>query len=140
MKLLNRGEPPYIVNLLHFWYRNQLFQVKWGQFLSMPFYVSNGIRQGGILSPYLFNLYINDLSTDLLESSVGCHVGGQCVNHLSYADDMVLMAPSVRALQKLLNVCSCFADGNDIIYNTSKSVCMIIWPKRTRIIFEPSFY
>ena len=62
MKLLNRGVPSYIMKLLYFWYRNQPFQVKWGQFLSVPFYVSNGIRQGGILSPYLFNVYINDLS------------------------------------------------------------------------------
>ena len=139
-KLLDRGVPPYIVKLLCFWYRHQLFQVKWGQCLSQPFAVTNGIRQGGLLSPYLFNIYVDGLSLHLNETSVGCHVADRCINHLSYADDMVLMAPSVRSLQRLLDVCSAFAMDNDIIYNTKKSVCMIMWPKRARLFFSPSLY
>ena len=139
-KLLDRGVPGFIVQLLVFWYRHQLFQVKWGQFLSQPFKVTNGIRQGGLLSPNLFNVYIDSLSNDLNKSSVGCHVANICVNHLSYADDMVILAPSVRALQKLLDVCFAFAIDHDIVYNTRKSVCMIIWPKKARLTFTPSFH
>ena len=84
--------------------------------------------------------YIDSLSDDLNKSSVGCHVANICVNHLSYADDMVILAPSVRALQKLLDVCFAFAIDHDIVYNTRKSVCMIIWPKKARLTFTPSFH
>ena len=139
-KLLDRGVSPSTVKLLCFWYRHQLFQIKWGQHVSMPFTVTNGIRQGGLLSPYLFNVYIDGLSMHLNETTVGCHVANTCINHLSYADDMVLLAPSVRSLQRLLDVCSAFALNSDIIYNTKKSVCMIVWPKKARFVFSPSFY
>ena len=139
-ELLDRGVPGNIVHLLFFWYRHQLFQVRWGQLLSQPFRVTNGIRQGGLLSPYLFNIYIDSLSVNLNNALVGCHVASICINHLSYADDMVIMAPSVRALQKLLDLCSEFANEHDIIYNTNKSVCMIIWPRRVQYIFEPNFH
>ncbi len=68
-KLLNRGAPVYIVKLLMFWYENQTMFVRWAGVLSQPFGVGNGVRQGGILSPYLFNVYMDGLSDSLNESN-----------------------------------------------------------------------
>ena len=56
-KLLNRNVPLHIVKLFIFWYREQEFMVRWGNSLSMTFRYSNGIRQGGQLSPLLY-MYI----------------------------------------------------------------------------------
>ena len=53
---------------------------------------------------------------------------------------MVLLAPSAAALQKLLDVCACYANEYDIVYQTKKSVCMTIWPKRMKYPFSPKFY
>ena len=53
-KLLRRGAPGYIVRLLMFWYAHQTMCVRWGSSVSSKFTVSNGVRQGGILSPFLF--------------------------------------------------------------------------------------
>ena len=49
------------------------------------------------------------------------------MNHLAYADDVVLLAPSARALQALLNVCNTYAMKNNVIYNTEKTKCMVFW-------------
>ena len=82
------------------WYGSQLYRVRWGDLLSDGFTSTNGVAQGGILSPRFFN----DLSVALSNSKYGCTFGGCSVNHLSYADDMVILSPSATALQKLLDI------------------------------------
>ena len=93
-KLINKGVPGYLVRILTFWYANQKMSVKWGSLYSKCFNVSNGVRQGGILSPYLFNIYMDDLSTILKMEYEGCKIADQIINHLFYADDLVLMCSS----------------------------------------------
>ena len=104
-KLVDRGVPILIVRLLSYWYNNQVFCVKWGNSTSMCFSTTNGVRQGGIFSPRLFTLYIDDLSNVLYKLNIGCFIGSTCVNHLFYADDICLMAPSAMGLQQLINAC-----------------------------------
>ena len=98
-KLLDRNVPLHIVKLFIFWYREQEFMVRWGNSLSMTYRCANGIRQGEQLSPLLYNVYTDDLNHHLQATGVGCYVGGAWVNLLSYADDMVLLALTVTALQ-----------------------------------------
>ena len=64
-KLVQRGVPEYIVRILFYWYAHQTMCVRWGSSISSSFRVSNGVRQGGILSPYLFNVYVDNLSQTL---------------------------------------------------------------------------
>ena len=126
-KLLCRGMDPSIVQLLVSWYETQQFHVLWGDFLTEGFSATNGVRQGGILSPYLFNAYTDGLSECLDMSGIGCHYLGS-VNHLSYADDMVLLSPTPQGLQKMLEICEVYASNHDIIFNTKKTVCLAILP------------
>ena len=56
-KLIERNMPTCFVRILYYWYNKQNMKVKWGNCLSSPFSVSNGVRQGGVLSPCLFALY-----------------------------------------------------------------------------------
>ena len=93
-KLLNRGIPLCLLRLLMFWFSNQDYIVKWNNLHSNSFKVTNGVRQGGILSPRLFTVYVDALSESLKQSNVRCHFYSICVNHLFYADDSVLIAPS----------------------------------------------
>ena len=58
------------------------------------FTVSNGVRQGGILSPLFFNVYMDGLSDILCKTECGCTMGGRMINHLMYADDVVILSPS----------------------------------------------
>ena len=55
-KLIRRGVNVDVVRLLSTWYESQKFHVLWGNHLTEGFHVTNGVRQGGILSPYLFNV------------------------------------------------------------------------------------
>ena len=128
-KLLDRGVPSVYVRLLLFWYTHQEFIVRWGNTYSNSFLVNNGVRQGGVLSPVLFNVYMDDLSSVLNSLNVGCYLNGTMLNHLMYADDVVIMAPSTRSMQILLSHCDKYADMHDIIFHTRKSKCMYFKPK-----------
>ena len=70
--LVERKCPVYILRVLVFWYQEQMLCVKWGDSLSECFSVSNGIKQGDILSPKLFNIYVDVLSRGLTSKPVGC--------------------------------------------------------------------
>ena len=84
----------------------------------------NGVKQGGILSPLLFNVYMDNLRLQLHRQSMGCSVGGTVVNHMLYADDVVLFAPSAKGLQKLLDFSHTYGCNHDIEFNPSKYCVM----------------
>ena len=76
-------------------------RVRWKSFLSEPFCVSNSVRQGGVLSPFLFAVY---LVVELSKSGVDCHWGSSFACAFSYADDVVLLSPCASALRTMLNI------------------------------------
>ena len=90
-KLLKQGIPAYVVRLLIFWYSKQILYIRWRCYTSGGFTVSNGVRQGGILSPYLFCIYMDELSARLNGVLTGCLMGETKINHLMYGDDIVLL-------------------------------------------------
>ena len=67
--------------------------------------MSNGVRQGGVLSPVLFSVYVNGLLCKLKDSGIGCHLGCEFVGSVCYADELALLAPSPSALRIMLNIC-----------------------------------
>ena len=138
-KLIVRKVPLLIVRMFIFWYSKQEMCIKWGQSTSSFFTVSNGVRQGGILSPRLFAVYVDDLSKHLHDARSGCFIGHQCINHVMYADDICLLAPSALGLQKLLEVCYGFSQDNDIIFNSLKSVYVVFRPKRYKLFCPPVY-
>ena len=102
--------------------------------------MQNGIRQGSCLSPQLFSAYVDELNLRLQNSRVGCHVAGVCTNNLSYADDMVLIAPNARAMNILLEICRMYALESFITYSTSKTEAMVIKPAGMQGLVPPKLY
>ena len=113
--------------------------VRWGNSLSDPFHVNNGVCQGGILSPYLFNVYMDDLSQSLNCCKTGCLSGEIMINHLMYADDLVLLSPSATGLRELLLACEKYSKEHAIIYNSKKSSVLICKNRAALHVPSPSF-
>ena len=120
-KLIKRKVPLFVVWLLIVWYLRQSMHIRWGNTFSTSFCVSNGVKQGGVISPVLFKVYIDDLSCALNRSNIGGRIGGEIVNHLSYSDDLCLICLSSAGMQNLLNVCSNYATEHILSYNANKS-------------------
>ena len=116
--------PAYVIKVLVYWYQEQRLCVKWDGMASDAFSVCNGIKQGGILSPKLFNIYVDVLSQQLNKVMVGCCMNGKVINHLYYADDLVLLSPSTHGMQKLLNECEKYASKYGMKFNENKSVVL----------------
>lgn len=123
--LLDRGICPLISKLLLSMYLCQKMLVRWQGERSDSFSCSNGVKQGGVLSPVLFCLYMDSLLKELKQIGVGCHVGHAFAGALSYADDLTLIAPSLHAMRKMLGVCERFAQSYDVLFNSSKSVSLV---------------
>ena len=139
-KLLEREVPHIVVRLLKTWYATQQFSIQWGNCKSSAFNVTNGVRQGGILSPIMFNVCMDSLSQRLLDLNIGCHMNNVCYNHLIYADDTALLAPSPNALQSLIDVCVEFAKENGLVFNAKKTKCMCVKPAIFHKLYVPNFF
>ena len=95
--------------------------VRWGNTISTHFTVANGVKQGGDISPILFNIYMDKLSVALNRSGIGGYLGHIFLNHLCYADGLCLISLSSTGMQQLLNICQNYAIDYQLLYNGSKS-------------------
>ena len=89
--------PKPIVRLLLHWYMTQKMRVQWSGRASDYFEISNGVRQGGVLSPVLFTIYLDSLLESLRASGRGCYWKDHFSGALCYADDPSILAPSPDA-------------------------------------------
>ena len=123
-KLSDLGIPTCIINVLIYWYNNQLVQVKYNASLSSEWKLSNGVRQGGVLSGHFFNIYIDSLLEKISNMKVGCNLGIIKSNIIAYADDIVLLAPSTYALELLFNEAVLEASELHLEFNLNKTKLM----------------
>ena len=132
-KLLKLGIPSMYVNMIRSWYSKQYVKVRYKNKYSHEWLVCNGVRQGGVLSGFLFNVYIDDLLNKLSNLSIGCKLGLHSSNVIAYADDLVLLAPSATSLQSLLDVTNRELSRLDLRLNEIKSKVMIFSSQRQKV-------
>jgi len=89
--------------------------VAWNGIFSEHFAVRNGVKQGGILTPVLFCIYFDGLLNELSTAGIGCFMGSFLVGALAYADDLVLLAPTLHAMRLMLSVCDKYASEYDVV-------------------------
>ena len=100
---------PLVRRLLYNIYSRSEMHVQWNSTQSPPFSLNNGVKQGGVLSPILFSIYIDSLLQKLKESGLGCHVGRTFAGAFGYADDLALISPSLSGLRQMIKICEKYA-------------------------------
>ena len=102
-RLIDRGMPDIVVRVIIFVYEEQYAWVKWGGSRSSLFPIVNGTRQGSILSPALFALYVDELLVELRSLGIGCKVAGVFMGAVGFCDDLLLQAPTSDGMQFMLD-------------------------------------
>ena len=123
-KMYEMGIPDCLIEVIRFWYCNQFAQVKYQNTLSKEWKISNGVRQGGVLSGLLFNIYINSLIDKVSKINIGCKLGVIQSNIVAYADDIVLLAPTRDGVKSLLSEVYMEASAIDLDFNFEKTKIM----------------
>jgi hypothetical protein len=106
-------------------YSRQKTHTTWKNKHSDYFNSTNGIRQGAIASPILYCVYMDELLVRLKTRGHGCWLGRHFAGAVCYADDLTLLCPSIHGLQKMVQCCEDYAHEFGLLYNSTKSVCVM---------------
>ena len=124
-KLIERNVCPLIIRwLLNMYLLNNAF-VKWKNINSANFKIMNGVKQGGVLSPILFAIYLDPLLEKIHKSGIGCYMGGICGSAFAYADDVIILTPTCSAMRKLIAICEQYSDEFQLTFNPNKCFLMV---------------
>ena len=110
-----------LLELLENWLKNSFSSIKWGHIFSYTFAIKFGVRQGSVLSPFLFAIYLDDIPTTRSLTPRSFIV--------LYADDILLIAPSINELQSLFRACEKELRCLDMRINAKKIMLSAHWPK-----------
>ena len=125
-KLYESGLNPRIVEIIRAMYEETYVHTSFNKFSGESWKVMNGVRQGGVISSFLFSFYMNEILDLISDLPIGCSIHGYKSNIICFADDIILLAPTSQALQKIL----------DIIYERLTALCLTINSKSKYIVFK----
>ena len=128
--LQEMGIPDHLTCLLRNLYAGQEVTVRTGHGTMVCFQIVKGVRQGCMLSPCLFDLYVEDImrNAGLDEALAGIKIAERNINNLRYADDTTLMAESEEELKSLLMKVKEESEKIDLKLNIQKTKIMASGP------------
>jgi hypothetical protein len=126
----NIGIRGKVWNVLDELYKNVECNVKFGDVVTDFFSIDEGLKQGCVLSPILFCMYINELTKMFRDNNVGSCIFDVRISCLFWADDVVLIADNENDLQNMLNIASDFSRKWKLDFNYNKSNVVIIGKRK----------
>ena len=126
-KLLNNNITGNFYNILINLYTEDKACVKIGNNISNPFVINQGVKQGCILSPTLFNIFLSDLEINFedLNAEPLEYSQGEKLSCIMWADDLLLLSKSQIGLQNMLHKLKIYTDNNGLSVNIEKTKVMI---------------
>ena len=135
-KLLDFGVDGNFFNIIKNIYTNDRVCIKHGEKITDSFGVNLGVKQGCILSPLLFNIFLSDLPRVLESAAQSSGAGAGHPSSLFWADDIVMFSESEEGLRGMLRALEKYCGENELTLNTDKTKCMI-FNKGGRLIRTP---
>jgi hypothetical protein len=129
--------PDHWWRMLYSWYEDLKVLIKWNGKVSAPVKIEKGTRQGGLSSPFLFNLLYEDLIHQLSDIAGGIKINGLSYNVFCYADDLLLTSTTVTGLQKLIDHANTYITNHGLSFNATKSSCIIFG--KNSFVKQPSW-
>ena len=117
--------PPNCWKLMYMWYSKMVVFLKWAGISCQPIPVEVGTRQGGLTSPFVFNLFYADMINKLDNMTCGITINNTNYSVFAYADDILLLSTTASGLQKLIDIAGEYLVQHGLQFNPSKSHCMI---------------
>ena len=120
-------------------YNNTISCVRLNTELTPWFMSTSGVRQGDVLSPTLFALFVNDLAIDIKDMHLGVPMANEDVSILLYADDIVILAENEENLQCMISYMQMWCNQWRLKINYSKTNIMHFRNRRksrTSFIFK----
>ena len=102
--VIDRRLPSVVLRLLYKLYTSHVTRVIWNGVSSIWFNVLNGVKQGGVLIPVLFCVYVDGLLLAACAAQIACFIGTMFTGILAYADDIALLAPTAHAMWCMLSI------------------------------------
>ena len=131
-QLVTYGIKGNFLNVIKSLYNQVKSCVRGNDSLTDIFLSNRGVRQGCLLSPVLFALYLNDLNRQIKESSQGVMVDDVSIHSLLYADDLVLLAKNRKDLQSQLDTLDKFSKSLKMEVNLDKTKVILIQKQKSR--------
>ena len=113
--------PTPITNVLHSLYTSGTANVLYRGMKSSSFTLTQGVRQGSILSPYLYNIYTEAMLEEIRKGIVGTVCFEVFTGIIAYADDIILISATLTGLQKMINDCVKYGYKHKIKFNSNKT-------------------
>ena len=137
-KLLDRKVPFEIARVLLSWYTNSQVCVKLDGYCTEFITINSRVKQGGILSPLFYNVFVDDLMKELQHKNFGCTIGGLYFGAVFYADDIILLGASVRNMKEMVKICCnyCCRYGIHINPTKTKWMCTNVYSTSENVDFE----
>ena len=118
--MINKADPVYW-RILYKYYCESKIIVRIMDKTSKAFPTSEGVKQGGILSSYLFTFFMDNMLNEILDLNIGALTGNINVSITSYCDDVILLASVPKHMQMMIDHCGTYAQRWKISFNAKKS-------------------